>query len=209
MSKLTGLEVFEVLYPMRPGVEYQQYRGLIWSMEPASSMTMVVISPMQSAWRVCCLNLKESYWKCLPGIVSPFDVQRFVAETGGLSTSRVDTLWSAAEWEVEQFPRRLLLAGCDEIHRWRNGQRADAGHVYFIGDPARGMIKIGFTRGHVSHRMKQLQTSAASDLVLLGTEVGGLGRERELHDRFAHLRVHGEWFHADQELTAYIKERAA
>ena len=71
--------------------------------------------------------------------------------------------------------------------------------VYFVrrGDE----VKIGFT-----HRLSQRFVQLGSDLTLLGTVPGTYTTERLYHERFAHLRLHGEWFRADQELLDAIED---
>ena len=36
----------------------------------------------------------------------------------------------------------------------------------------------------------------------------GQREERRLHEKFAHLRLHGEWFRPDTELVDWIRRRA-
>lgn len=43
-------------------------------------------------------------------------------------------------------------------------------------------------------------------ITVLAYMPGGLDEESELHKRFAAFRAHGEWFHATDELLAYIEE---
>jgi hypothetical protein len=91
-------------------------------------------------------------------------------------------------------------------------ERKDSALVYFISagrrikigqslNPARRLASI---RGGYSVQVpKGLNTANAK---LLATEPGGRGREYELHQQFAHLRVHGEWFDNAVELKDYISE---
>jgi len=73
--------------------------------------------------------------------------------------------------------------------------------VYFVrsGD----FIKIG-TAGKPAKRMAELRTSSPVKLTLLLTIPGGLSVEKALHQRFAELRVRGEWFRAEPALTDFI-----
>jgi len=63
-----------------------------------------------------------------------------------------------------------------------------------------GLLKIGVSVNPVA-RCRNLHA------VLLHTELGGPRRERELHRRFAHLRVRGEFFKPGPrgEIRRYIK----
>lgn len=76
------------------------------------------------------------------------------------------------------------------------------GHVvYFVR--AGEAIKIGFAKD-VARRVRSLQTGQAQRLELLGTIPGDRQRERDLHARFYHLRIRGEWHRSDKELLDFI-----
>lgn len=81
--------------------------------------------------------------------------------------------------------------------------------VYFIGFGERGPIKIGYA-SNVRRRLHCLQTAYVGRLRLLGKVHGSapamLALEAELHAKFAHLRLRGEWFSDGDDLLAYIKE---
>lgn len=74
--------------------------------------------------------------------------------------------------------------------------------VYFVGSKG-GPIKIGKAR-NVKSRLAGLNTSSPEPLDLLGVMFGVDQLEKALHARFAHLRMHGEWFRRDQELLEFI-----
>ena len=78
----------------------------------------------------------------------------------------------------------------------------DAQHAYFMRAD-NGLIKIGKST-HVEHRLAQLKTLSPVDIVLINTPLCDAS-ESELHERFAHLRHHGEWFTPDVELCEYIE----
>lgn len=77
----------------------------------------------------------------------------------------------------------------------------DGSSVYFV--EAEGRIKIGWSK-RVATRMAALQTGNATPIRLLGTIPGARSVERRLHDRFAHLRLSGEWFNGAPELREYV-----
>jgi DNA-binding transcriptional ArsR family regulator len=81
----------------------------------------------------------------------------------------------------------------------------DGSSVYFAD--AGGQIKIGWSK-RVSARLAQLQTGSAAPIKLIGTMPGGLAVERRVHEKFAHLRLSGEWFTATPELLEYVSEVA-
>lgn len=78
--------------------------------------------------------------------------------------------------------------------------------IYFAYDQATDTVKIG-TSGNVPKRLKELRRTFKLERVpvLLGADFGGLGYERVMHRRFAHLRVTREWFTADDELMAFAR----
>lgn len=78
------------------------------------------------------------------------------------------------------------------------------GAVYFIEAVGSGMVKIGFTHGMVSRRVRQMQTSNHCALEILAEFEGFDGEERSVHARFNHLRGLGEWFRLDEALKAFI-----
>lgn len=84
--------------------------------------------------------------------------------------------------------------------------RVAASRVYFIRqDEPSGLVKIGFTRRPVEKRLAELQKHHACTLVVAAVAPGLMSDERHLHDRFAHLRVSGEWFQPASDLMAYIQ----
>lgn len=81
----------------------------------------------------------------------------------------------------------------------------DGSSVYFA--QVNDRVKIGWSK-KVSARLAQLQTGSAHPIQLLGTVPGGRALERRLHDRFAPLRISGEWFQAGPDLLAYVTREA-
>ena len=53
--------------------------------------------------------------------------------------------------------------------------------------------------------MATLQVGNPRRLRLVGTLEGGAELEGRLHQRFAHLRIAGEWFRAERELRQFIR----
>lgn len=75
--------------------------------------------------------------------------------------------------------------------------------VYFILAEGGNRIKIGWT-SDLNSRLKQLQTSCPYPPVVLHKISGDEKKERDLHEKFAHLRRHMEWFEDAPELRDYI-----
>lgn len=76
--------------------------------------------------------------------------------------------------------------------------------IYFIQQGNDGPIKIGHTT-NVIRRLKSLQIGNPNWLQVLATAHGGHPLESELHARFQHLRLIGEWFEPAPELITYIR----
>jgi len=90
-----------------------------------------------------------------------------------------------------------------------NDNQRSTGKVYFIQSHTSGFIKIGYTTNLIA-QFKSLQNSSADFLVMLLHGDGTRALEGELHTRFAHLRVQGEWFRPGDDLLAGIADvRAA
>jgi hypothetical protein len=76
--------------------------------------------------------------------------------------------------------------------------------VYFFQNRQTKEIKIGYS-DDVEQRIKTLQTGSNARLVLLGTTLGDLEMERNLHLVFAEHRTWGEWFSPDPEMLNEIE----
>ena len=81
--------------------------------------------------------------------------------------------------------------------------------VYFIQqiDNQNGAIKIGVSFNPVK-RLAQLQTTSPDKLDFIGVIRGGYQLETELHHKFSHLNLTGEWFRADDSLLEFIDTNA-
>lgn len=75
--------------------------------------------------------------------------------------------------------------------------------IYFAQHGTDGPIKIGLT-DDLELRLSSLQTSSPVEIRLLATQEGDWSLERFLHQRFARLKVRGEWFHPEPDLLHYI-----
>lgn len=76
------------------------------------------------------------------------------------------------------------------------------GVTYFIR--AGDAIKIG-SAAHFKRRLHALQTAHEKPLEVLAVVPASLADEFRTHQLFAHLRIRGEWFRADQELLHFIE----
>lgn len=75
--------------------------------------------------------------------------------------------------------------------------------IYFV--EAHGYIKIGFTRD-LDRRVSVLDQVFPEPIILLHHIPGTTRTEMELHRKFAHLRVRGEWFRKAPDLMDYIEQ---
>lgn len=84
--------------------------------------------------------------------------------------------------------------------------------VYFIR--CEGFVKIGIS-SNPEKRLQDLQRSGNGTLAppridlttaeIVTTEAGGRAKESQLHNMFAYLRIVGEWFVEEPEITEYIE----
>lgn len=88
-------------------------------------------------------------------------------------------------------------------------RRAEAvWHVYFMHAPDAKLVKIGVT-SNLNVRLLALQNSSPVPLALLGCAEGDKATERALHAQWGHIRSHGEWFLATEELLSSIRSLCA
>lgn len=76
--------------------------------------------------------------------------------------------------------------------------------IYFIQHT--DFIKIGYTK-EIHKRLSGLQVSSPVKLKVLGLIPGNFEDESKYHIMFEHLRSHGEWFSADQDLIDFISKQ--
>jgi hypothetical protein len=131
----------------------------------------------EEMWGRC--PLYDSYW--------------FVASFPGVIVHRADTVEDATE----------LL---DRILKQYGVSRVCSQYVYFIEALGKDEIKIGTTGDDPRKRLATFQTANAAQLAVLGAIPGNHNTERELHARFADLRIDSrrEWFRATPELREYV-----
>ncbi len=79
--------------------------------------------------------------------------------------------------------------------------------VYFI-QASTGQIKIGRALS-AQRRLGILQIGSPIPLKLMAVTKGTFRLERQLHERFNHLRIHGEWFSPGPELLELIDKVVA
>jgi hypothetical protein len=77
------------------------------------------------------------------------------------------------------------------------------GKIYFITDGE--FIKIGYTEKDINTRLAQLQTANAKELIVVLDLLGSRELEKQLHKKFGHLKIRGEWFRKEGEILEYIR----
>lgn len=104
------------------------------------------------------------------------------------------------QWRLAIEERRRAEEASDVVHE-RTDQLdiQQGGIVYFVRLDDR--VKIGKTL-NLSQR---LQAFSNPLIQVVATEPGYTVRERQLHKRFANLRVAGEWFRLEAPLADYIR----
>ena len=81
--------------------------------------------------------------------------------------------------------------------------------IYFVQAEIGGPVKIGYTIAEsAGKRVAELQCGCPWPLKLVFTMPGTPQTEAKLHRRFAHLRVHGEWFEPRDDFIAWLRARA-
>lgn len=80
--------------------------------------------------------------------------------------------------------------------------------VYLVGTQGARPVKIGVA-STVEARIAELQTGSPLPLYLIWKTRGGQSLERDLHQRFAPYRIHGEWFDFGDENPAAVVASAA
>ena len=108
-----------------------------------------------------------------------------------------------SEWEIcfgfhkgvtSTFIR--IIKSCSELKSY----------VYFIEALGMDKVKIGFSNDP-ERRLSVLQTGSPSKLIMVAKIPGDIQLEKQLHNKFDHIRINKEWFHATKELKEFIKEQ--
>src|SRR5262249_18722759 len=74
---------------------------------------------------------------------------------------------------------------------------------YFVLFREMQAVKIGMA-DNIAGRLSELQVACPGDLELPGTAQGQRAEEKGFHEKFAHLRISGEWFYAAPDLLQAI-----
>jgi hypothetical protein len=77
--------------------------------------------------------------------------------------------------------------------------------VYFIRAGEGGPVKIGVA-GDVASRLAEFQTAHFQTLHIIREMDGDTLAEREMHRRFKHRHIRGEWFEFDPEMLTVVPD---
>lgn len=75
--------------------------------------------------------------------------------------------------------------------------------VYILTSADNGLAKIGFAK-NPKQRFTNIQTASPLKLELAAVIPGAMVNEKQLHERFSHVRRHGEWFEITSEISELI-----
>lgn len=129
-------------------------------------------------------------------------------------------LMSQPDWPT-RWPSRAYIAKSINLSAFSVGRGLrklqSFGYIkrpYAIGDfvyfmRAGDFVKIGKSTGNPASRLSSLKTGCPFPIEVIATIPGGLSEERGLHKKFSHIRAHGEWFHATEELLTYAADIAS
>ncbi len=132
---------------------------------------------------------------------------------GEAADEQIGTAWAcprhfreAVEW-MRAREKAVKLEIAEAVERDREAEMltwAARGSqvVYYLRRPSDGAVKIG-TSSEFFRRHRNLARQHGELQVLL-THCGAYEREHELHQRFADLRLEGEWFAPGAELLSWI-----
>jgi hypothetical protein len=80
------------------------------------------------------------------------------------------------------------------------------GHLYFLQIEPFGPIKIGWTTGCVSIRMRAIQQASPHELKWLGAVEGPRSLETWAHRKLEPHRLRNEWLNPTPEVMAFVRQ---
>jgi hypothetical protein len=126
-----------------------------------------------------------------------------VAERWNCSKATIIRMIKRGDLPTLDFP--LVRISTETVHAIESGTRAlFEGHVYFI--EGAGLVKIGHTTDPI-YRMRTIAAISPVPVRLLGSFPGKRAAEKALHEQFAPLRTHGEWFKIEGGLGDFLRNR--
>ncbi len=83
------------------------------------------------------------------------------------------------------------------------------GHLYFLQVAPFGPVKIGWTSGCVTTRMRALQRSSPYEIKWLGAAELPRSSEKDAHRVLSAYHLRGEWFHPTPDVMAFVERVSA
>jgi hypothetical protein len=120
------------------------------------------------------------------------EIKRRLMEVGLIGDN-----FQPVKWEMRQHRKPDLPDG-EELGDYR-------GYVYFIGDPASGTVKIGYSKNPWA-RVRDIQTGRTDRVAVVATVRTTDVSESAIHALFADERQSGEWFRVSERIQAVIDE---
>lgn len=109
-------------------------------------------------------------------------------------------------WVVRRGGLEVPYSEPVDLDSWAVLEAPEKAGVYAVSG-AYGWVKIG-RAANIARRMDELQICNPVLLRFLATLSNSPEDERAIHQRWAHLRLRGEWFLGSTELLAYVREEA-
>lgn len=133
------------------------------------------------------------------------DIAHIAEKDGFAALDKQEIDWFIDEGSDLQIVRSAIVnAMWRKAHPgWRS--RPTSGQVYFIEAPSVGVVKIGYS-SNAGSRFNAICGMSPVPLRLVAAFPGGAQYERDLHEKFSHLRSHGEWFFFTDEIKRFIGE---
>ncbi|MDJ0634057.1 MAG: GIY-YIG nuclease family protein [Xenococcaceae cyanobacterium MO_188.B29] len=105
---------------------------------------------------------------------------------------------------------KIITPGGNKISLDKQNIISTKEFIYFILNPDSNAVKIGRTK-NIAKRLNSLQVANPVELRLLKTVQVNSGKEAKkteelFHNKFANLRLLGEWFRFEQKLQEFIEQ---
>lgn len=152
------------------------------------------------------LAICEKFWfdKTLNNIEVMERINSFPGYTKPWGPSSLYRKLGAREVVAGRPPKAVSKVQAKEA-RIEKRRRARMGTVYFIrAINDLGPVKIGFST-EPDGRLSTLQTSHHGELKIIAAIEGTREDERALHERFASVRMRGEWFRVVGKFKQYLR----
>ncbi len=123
-----------------------------------------------------------------------------IARMAGVTRTEVD---EAIAWLAAPDPYNSTIAG-EKIRVRDDGWRVEGEQEWFtyaMQIVGADYVKIGRSNNPTT-RLSSIQNGSPFEIRIIWSTPGDI--ERQLHDRFAHLRIRGEWFRLTSELTSFF-----